>query len=665
MTIFSSHVRHAAAPACLRPAALTLALACALPALAQQAEPVLLAQNAYAPALAETVVTATRFPEQAGSLPLGVSVITAQEIQEAGVGTVNEALMRLLGVVGRQDAYGGGDYALDLRGFGSTADNNQAVIVDGIKINEADGGGTRLAGIPIESIERIEVLRGSGAVLYGEGATAGAIVITTKAGAGKDRKSSASVYAGAGSYGLREARANATVAGGGFSLDMSGTKRKADNHRDNFKSDSDGVSVAGQWANDWLRAGVRYAEDSLDTGLPGSLTAAQYAANPRQTNTPIDHGKIDNQRTTVFASATLGDWQLAADVGHREKQLRSVASWGTYGYDIEANSYALKARHAARLGGMDNVFVVGHDYSRWTRDVQSAFGAQSKATSRAFYLKDDLTLPGSGTHLSAGLRTEHIGKDASDTTNDVAGRQNAWELGVSQPLNVAWTLYARVGRSFRLANVDEFGFTNPMVDLRPQTSRDTELGARWAGARAKVDARLYRSALTDEIGYDPNGLGPYGPFGSNINFDPTRRQGIEVNASYAVNAQLDLSANAALRRSTFRSGPYAGHQVPLSPNRTLSLRAGWKITPEQRLTGGINLVSSQRPDFANQCRMPGYATADVRYAYQWRNAEISLGVTNLSDRKFYTQAYGCAGGVTTSIYPEAGRAVTAALRYTF
>jgi iron complex transport system substrate-binding protein len=60
--------------------------------------------------------------------------------------------------------------------------------------------------------------------------------------------------------------------------------------------------------------------------------------------------------------------------------------------------------------------------------------------------------------------------------------------------------------------------------------------------------------------------------------------------------------------------------------------------------------------------MPAYTTADVRYAYQWRQLELSLGVANLFDRKYFTQAFGCAAGVTTSIYPEAGRAITAALR---
>src|SRR6185369_11564938 len=167
----------------------------ALPLALAAACPLALAQSITLP---DTVVTARRFAEPAQPLPLGVSVVTADDIQASGATTINEALMRILGIVGRQDFFGGGEYSLDLRGFGATADNNQVVIVDGLRLSEADLGGTRLAGIPIESVERIEVLRGSGAVQYGEGATGGVIIVTTKAGTGRQRGNTASVYAGAG-----------------------------------------------------------------------------------------------------------------------------------------------------------------------------------------------------------------------------------------------------------------------------------------------------------------------------------------------------------------------------------------------------------------------------------------------------------------------------------
>lgn len=643
-----------------RLAVLPLALAAAFPSFAQTGSP---------SSLSEVVVTGSRAAGPRESQPFGTSVISAEDIQRAGVVTVNEAIMRLLGVPGRQDLYGGADYALDLRGFGTTAGSNQVVIVDGLRINEADLGGTRLAGIPIESVMQIEVIRGSGAVLYGEGATGGVIIITTNAGKGVARKNSASLYAGAGSYGLREGRANATLASGGFSLDINAMNRKADNHRDNFRSDTDAISAAAQWSNDWLRLGARVAQDNLSTGLPGSLTAQEYQSSPRQTTKPLDKATIKNDRNGVFAEVMAGDWQLTADAGWREKQLRSsgVGSRGpyTYDYDVKATDYALRALHSARLAAFSNQFTLGAEYASWQRDTLGAYPSTANQSSHAWYARNELTLASTGSVLSLGIRTERISKDNTNATSSLADRQNAWELGLSQPISKEVSVYGRVGRSFRLANVDEFGYTSPGVILLPQRSNDVELGSRYASGAVKLEARLYRSALTHEIGYDPNAVSPYGGLGANVNFDPTRRSGLELDGSYAYAKNLNLRLNAALRQSTFTSGAYNGKDVPLAPRRTLALHADWTPVANHLVTGGVNWVSAQNSDFANQCTMPAYTTADARYAYQWQNVEVSLGIGNLFDRKFYTQAYGCSAGVTTSIYPEAGRAVVAALRVKF
>jgi len=615
-------------------------------------------------ALPDIVVTASRFSEPAATLPFGVSVLTADQIRASGAATVNDALMRLLGITGRQDFYGGGEYGLDLRGFGTTADSNQVVVVDGVRVSEADLGGTRLAGIPIESVERIEVLRGSGAVLYGEGATGGVIVITTKAGAGRQRASSASLYAGAGSHGLRDARASGTVAGGAFALDASAQRRTSDNHRDNFRSEFDAASVAGEWAGESLRLGVRAARDDLDTGLPGALTAAQYAANPRQSTTPRDRASIRNGRASVHAAADLGGWQLAADAATRDKELRSSNGGFAFDYDTQAKNASLRARHEGRLGGATNALVLGTDQARWTRDVLGAFGSTARQTTHAWYAKDDLTLAG-GTRLAAGVRTERIEKEASSAAAGLADRVNAWELGASTPVASGVTLYGRAGRSFRLANVDEFSFTAPGRALRPQTSRDVELGARWRYAAGQAELRAYRSSLSDEIGFDPGAAGPFGMLGANVNFDPTRRQGLELDTAHTLTRTVGLRVNAALRDAKFRAGPHEGRDVPLVARRSLALRADWTPAAAHRVTGGVNWVGLQHPDFANACRMPSYATADARYAYEWQRVELSLAVANLFDKRYFTQAYGCAAGVTTAIYPEAGRTVTAAVRVKF
>lgn len=616
--------------------------------------------------LPEVHVLATRFPEPGQPLPFGVTTITADDIRASGVTSVNEALMRLAGVVGRQDLYGGGEYNLDLRGFGTTADVNQVVILDGMRLSEADLGGTRLAGIPIEAVERIEVLRGSGAVLYGEGATGGVIVITTKAGAGRVLPTGGDVYAATGSHGLRDVRADGTLStAGGFGLDAHAQQRRSDGFRANSASDTSAENVTGQWANDWLRLGARVGHDELHAGLPGALSTAQYAADPTQATTPNDWATIRNDRSGVFARATLGAWDLAFDAGQRVKRLRSMNSGFPFDYDIHADSYALRARRDANIGALRNDLVVGSDVDQWRREILGDFGSVATQHSTAFYAKDDVTLA-SGTRVSFGARTQGIHKDNTASNNGLSDRQNAWDLGVSQALAPAWTVYARIGRSFRLPNADEFSFTSPNVTLVPQVSRDTELGTRWSYAKGKVEARLYRSALTNEIGFDPNAAGPFGFSGANVNFDPTRRQGLEVDWTHALSASLGVRASAAWRQATFRSGPYAGKDVPLAPRRTAAVHADWTPVAGQHLSGGFAWVSTQHPDFANTCTMPSYLTADARYAWQvLRNTEIALGITNLFDRKFYTQAFGCANGQTTSIYPEAGRQVTASMRVQF
>lgn len=632
-------------------AALPLALAAALASHAATAQ-----------VLRPVVVTATRFADTADTLPLGVSVITAEEIRNSGAGTVTEALMRLAGVPGRQDFLGGGEYNLDLRGFGATADNNQLFILDGQRLSEADLGGTRLAGIPIESIERIEILRGSGAVLYGEGATGGVVVITTKGGAGRERATGGTAYLAAGSYGTRDARVNATVAGGGFSMDANLQRRTSDNHRDNFRSELDAASFGMQWAEGGLRVGAGLGEDRLDARLPGGISEAQFAANPRQSNYPGDWGRVRNTRANAFARYDVGDWELAADAGQRKRTLRSMNSGFGFDYDVDAETYAWRARHQGTFAGVKNQLVLGHDRHEWQRDILGPFGSASRQRARAWYLKDDVILA-RGTRLSMGARSERIAKESAGIA--LADRQQAWELGASHPVMAGVTAYARASRSFRLANVDEFSFGSPGVPLNPQTSRDYELGARWVHAAGRVEARLYRSNLTDEIGFDPAAAGPFGMLGANVNFDPTRREGVELDATHQVTRSLGLRVNAALREATFRTGPYSGLDVPLVPRRTLALRADWTPAAGHRVSGGVNWVSSQHVDFDNRCTVPSYAVADLRYAFQWKQAELSLGVANLFDRRYYTQAFGCAGGAATAVYPEPGRAFTAALRVGF
>jgi iron complex outermembrane recepter protein len=625
------------------------------------------AQSDNTGTLGEVVVMASRFSESADTLPYGVSVITAKDIENSGVASVSEAIMKLLGVPGRLDTSGGNNYAVDLRAFGQTSGSNQVVIVDGRRLNEQDLSGSNLSVIPIDTVQRIEVIHGSGAVVYGEGATGGVIVITTKAGSGVERHDEAIVSVATGSYGLQEIRTSAAVASGELSLDVSASERRSDGHRDNFASNNNGVGATAQWSNDWLRVGAQASRTMEHSGLPGALTTAQYEVDPHQAKAKLDYGQLKSEIYGLFVEAFVSDWKLGFDYGERTKKQVYFSPTYSSNSTVNATSTNLRARNETKGNTISNAFTLGVDMGSWLY-VDDA-PSKGKSESNAVYLTDDVTYLATGTRFSVGLRNETVNKTKSTATDRVDDTQTAWDLGLTQDIGNGVHIFGRMGQSFRFANVDEINFVTPGTSLMPQTSRDVELGGRWQSATGRAELRWYRSDLTNEIGYDPTAIGPYSSYGSdgaNVNFDPTQRQGVEFEARQEINAAIALRVNAAYRQARFVSGQYADKELVLVPAHAAGMGLEWYVAAGHLFGMGITWVSSQSPDFANKCTMPAYSTVDARYAYTRGATQFALGVSNLGDTKYYTQAYGCtAAGVTTSIYPEAGRAITATAKFKF
>lgn len=613
---------------------------------------------------------ASGFAESVDKLPYGVSVITAKDIEASGASSVSEAIMKLLGVPGRLDLSGANSYSLDLRGFGQTASSNQVVMVDGRRLSVQDLSSDGLGDISIDQVQRVEVIRGNASVLFGEGATAGAIVVTTKAGMGVERHNAAGVTATAGSYGLQEYRSNATLASGGFSMDVFGLDRKTDGHRDNFASVNNNVGATAQWSNDWLRLGAQSSRSMNHSGLPGGLDEARYAANPRQADTPGDFGQTKNEVSGAFLEAFAGDWQFGLDLGQRTRKIETYyAAYSSFSTSsIDTSTANARARHSYSSGTYANALTVGVDNEHWTfLDYAMRKG---KADSTGIYVNDDISLLSTGTRLSAGLRNETIQKTRAKATSTVAidDAPTAWNAGITQDVGANAQVFGRVGQSFRLANVDEINFVTPGTMLVPQVSRDVELGARWHQAASRVELRLYQSDLTNEIAFDDTAFGPssaFGTDGANVNLAPTVHRGVELDAHHNVTDTIALRMSAAARQARFSSGPFSGNSIALVPGQTFAV--GLEVKPAEGHTVDLAFtqVSAQYVDFANQCSMPAYNTLDARYAYTVKSLEFALGVTNLADAKYYTQAYKCTSGVIQSIYPEAGRAVSASLKLKF
>ena len=137
--------------------------------------------------LAAVVVTATRFTEADPGVAANISVITHHDIRNVPAQNLPDVLATRAGVDVRQlGGAMGRDATVDIRGFGATATSNTLILVDGLRVNPVDLGTVIWSSIPLASVERIEIIRGSGTVLYGDGATGGVInIITDKSGSPK------------------------------------------------------------------------------------------------------------------------------------------------------------------------------------------------------------------------------------------------------------------------------------------------------------------------------------------------------------------------------------------------------------------------------------------------------------------------------------------------
>ena len=618
------------------------------------------------------LITGARFASAPELAPIGATVITADQIRRAGVSDVNAAIRKIGGVYGRQSLDATPDFSLDLRGFGSNGSQNMVVVLDGVRMSENELASPVLSTIPIETVERIEIIRGGSSVLYGEGATGGVIRIVTKRPGKRERHGS--VFAEAGQFRQHDLRASVAQSWDTVSLDAAIDKQASDNYRANSRFSQDAFSGGAQWAVGSGRIGVRIDSARQDSRLPGSLTLAQFLANPSQSQTLDDFGSLKSDRISVFAEARVGAVDFAAELSHREKTVKGhyVSSFGItdVAYDSEQTQFSPRLRHLSRVSGALNELVAGVDLIRWNRVTKSDFStADANQDSKAIYLRDEIRWdPAHNGRVSLGARREVFDKQyldplgyppAAETTSQA---QNAWEAQASYDVLPRVNLYAKAGQSYRMANADENSFRSSTTVLKPQTSHDLEFGVTFGGAGAghEITARAFRHRLVNEIFFDPT-LN----YGTNTNLDPTRRQGVEIDAEARLAPDWRLKGHLQHVKASFTAGANAGREMVLVPANLVSARLTWLPATGHSVDIGAQWVDSQRygSDFTNACaaRIPSYTTVDARYARTIGRWEVAVSGLNLADQHYFSNAFGCQSG----IYPSDGRQLKLSARYDF
>jgi outer membrane cobalamin receptor len=188
----------------------------------------------------EVVVTATKTKEKRKDVPNSIITKDAVDIQESSATGLGDLLANEVGIDWRTYGdYGGASQALNIRGFGS--DGTQ-VFVNGVNVNSPSLGTSDVSGIPLNAIERIEVVKGSGSLLYGTGAMGGTVSIITK----RPKRDQPDVKASAG-YGSQNTYHLSAEQGmfvfGDFGYYLTANRRETDGFRDNGDLTHNDVSL--------------------------------------------------------------------------------------------------------------------------------------------------------------------------------------------------------------------------------------------------------------------------------------------------------------------------------------------------------------------------------------------------------------------------------------
>ncbi|MCD4748824.1 MAG: TonB-dependent receptor [Thermoanaerobaculales bacterium] len=577
----------------------------------------------------EITVTATGEEESVEDVPLPVTVITREELDDAQAETVTEMLRRVPGVTVMQSGGSGSLTSVFTRG---TESDHTLVLFDGIRLNSPEFGGYDFSQMSTAGLDRIEVARGPYSALWGADAIGGAINFIPARGRG-DVSGSLIGEGGEGSWKRYEA-----FVGYGtetYDLYLSGFKREGEDDLENsdFDLQQGLVDVGWHWGTG-SRIAVLYHDVESDLGIPftapGSLTP--------------DRRQKSHQRTLAVPLKwrLANDWRIEVTASTVEREFDFSDPNDPWGYteshtDAESTQARLASHHT--LGS--------HQLSwggEWREDEVSSTSSYGTA------------LDGMDSTVTS-LFAQDVWKIDKDLSLIIGARwddTDEWGSEFSPRLAFAWvfsdTLEFRVayGEAYRQPSIGELyfpGFGNP--DLVPETSKSFEVGFNLSGPGNGVTLELnaFKTDINDLILFD------FLTF-SNANIGEAEIKGVEGVVNIPITQDLksafqitwldtqDGFGNALLRRPEW-SGSYSLHGALLP----------W-------LRGDIALIyvgdrDDVDPITYGTSTADSFFTASMSLALKvWDNAEVTLRATNLLDQE-YEEVLG---------YPAPGRRVLGGLR---
>lgn len=627
----------------------------------------------------EIVITASRYKEIVSTVPANVTVISEEDIKNSTAQNIPDLLRTEAGIQVNDIAGNRRNITVDVRGFGETASMNTLVLVDGRRVNQADLSGVDWTQIPIDRVERIEIIRGgTGSVLYGDNASGGVINIITKEG----RLFRIGMGLTVGSYGTFKSSADVSGSNEDLSYSLSVSYLNSDGYRVNSGTEAKDIGMnLGYNLNSSIRINLSSGYHMDETGLPGALKDSDLAAGISRTDSinPDDFAEVEDYYIKGGPEIYFGEENVfKAELSYRKRNFLSFASFTGGSFladtDIETVGVSPQVLFKNRIGRLKNSLTIGVDYQDAEEDILNEslfFGSQTtgkyrlKKENYGYYIHDEITA--GGISLSAGYRHDRADFKFDPGTPDRAKMdEDLYTAGVNYSLGRGSYAYMSFSKSFRYPVLDElFSFFTNTVDtgLTPQRSDDYEAGIRYYFTEdLHGHINIFRVDTDDEIFFNPSTY-------MNENLDGvTRREGIEVSVSARAAEWLTLNGSFTYMDTLIDGGSFNGNKIPNVPSHKATI--GVIFSAGRGLTIALNgIYVGERPfisDFSNEYgEQEGYAVFNGKVKYQWKNLTAFLDVNNITNKKY--AEYGVLGGypLERAYYPSPERNFLAGLSVEF
>ncbi|MGZ8540166.1 MAG: TonB-dependent receptor plug domain-containing protein, partial [Chitinophagaceae bacterium] len=583
--------------------------------------------------LNEVVVTATRFPKKMSETGKVVTVISKAELERAGGKDIAQLLNEQAGlIVNGATSNPGKDKSVFLRG---TKTSYTVILINGVPVNDPTGigGAFDLRMLPIEQIERIEILKGAQSTLYGSDAIAGVINIITKKGDGKP----ANFYGGfsTGSYNTIKAHAglNGEMEGTSYNItfthnETKGVPEAKDTNaiktfpKNGFVGNAVSMDFDGKiFKGLHLKPFFRYSYFS------GTYSDGAFAPAQNRFKSNLLSGGSQAQYSFAKGSVT-----------------------GLFSYDEVSRNYSSSFGNSLFEGNKKTAEVFSH------YNFGEHFQALAGFRYDRFMMKDPSpAITDTATHLSSPYFALFL-KNIGGFNLELGGRYNdhsqygdnfIYTINPSYLINGKVKIFANYGTAFKAPAISElFGQYGSNINLKPEKSKTLEGGVQASLFKNKLDVRVvyFKRKIKDVIVYDA-------AF-TYTNYDNQNDHGFEIEPTLYINKDITIKLSYAFvdGEVTAKIGGKDTTYFNLirRPKHSVGANISYQLTPSLFVNTNIRSIGQRDDLFFNSITfkndpvlLEAYTLLDAYAEYSLAKKKLKLfaQVNNILDADYY-EVYG-------------------------